>query len=122
MLHVTGLCLQTIGCGYWKDTTSTGFPKPYVCEHRWPEVAAMVRWRRAVYTAGKGFSGYQSRFEAGNKVMAASYAGKGFFMLNIGADAFRCGWLLQWLPDIHARRALLQYPGARLQQQGASEL
>ncbi len=88
------MCGQTIGCGYWKDITSTGFPKPYLCEHRWPEVSAMVRWRRAVYTAGKGFSGYQARFDAGNKVMAASYAGKGFFMLNIGAEAFRCAWLV----------------------------
>ena len=78
---------QTVGCGYWKDNTSTGFPKPYVCEHRWAEVAAMVKWRRAMYDAG--LTKYESRFEAGNKVMAVSYGGSGLFMLNIGSASFR---------------------------------
>ena len=79
--------LQSVGCGYWKNITSNGFPKPYVCKHRWPEVAAMVKWRRQMFPS---FTSYSAQFQDSNKVMTISYPGKGFFILSIDSNAFKC--------------------------------
>ena len=106
--------LQTIGCGYWKDRTSTGFPKPYVCEHRWPEVAAMVRWRRQMFPA---FTTYKADFQAGNRVMSITYPGKGFFIFSIDSNTFKCGppfarpHNLHWMQFDGRRHSELRYPG-----------
>lgn len=55
----------------------------WVCEHRWPQIAAMVAWRNAVGTSEIG------NWQTGNgNQIAFSRGGKGFIAFNRGSSTW----------------------------------
>lgn len=65
-------------CGSWKDRPM----KPYACEHRWPEVRNMVKWRRVAGNAPTLL------FDVRNQNVLWTTRGRAFMAVNSGSARF----------------------------------
>lgn len=75
---------RAVACASSLETAAAGTSGPWVCEHRDPTVARMVRFRRAV--AGTELTW---RWDDGQNAVAFSRGDRGFVAINRGAAAAR---------------------------------